>query len=108
MKTTNLPAQSNSLDVPVGKFQMGFSPLNIMLTGGLPIDQMVTIGAFCNRPEERNYKSNLTMSLAQRAVAQGKKVVFVTPELMSDVEHQRDIAEMFRSLGLSAKNTKRQ
>jgi hypothetical protein len=79
---------------------MGFTPLNTMLTGGIPIGQMVTIGAFCNRPEERHYSSSIAMALAQRAIAQGKKVVFLTPEIMTDVEYQTDVAEKFRSLGV--------
>lgn len=100
--------KTDLLDVPVGKLQMGFTPLNRMLTGGLPMGQLASIGAFYRSPGERECKSNLTITLAQRAFAQGKKVIFVTPELMTDAEYQTAIAEKFRNLGLSAKNTKRQ
>ena len=96
------------LHVPIGEFKMGFTPLSRMLTGGIPIGQMMTIGAFHRSSEEQPCKSNITMALAQRANAQGKKVVFITPELMTDTEYQTAIAEKFRNLGLSAKNTKRQ
>ena len=40
------------------------------------------------------------MSLAQRAIAEGKKVVFITPELMTDAEYQTAIAEKFSNLGV--------
>lgn len=72
-----------------------------MLTGGLPRGQLWTIGAF-NPSSEAHLcrKSNITMALAQKAIAEGKKVLFVSPEIVYDTEYQTDFNEKLRNLGL--------
>ena len=102
MKTTNLPGPSNSPPIPTGKLQAGFSPLNTMLTGGLPMGRLWTIGAFNSSSEARwCCKSNIIMALAQKAIAEGKKVLFLSPEIVYDTEHQTDFNEKLRNLGIS-------
>ncbi len=101
MKTTNSAAPSNSLPISTGQFQMGFSLLNTIMTGGLPMGHFWTIGAF-NRSTEAHLlcKSNITMALAQKAIAEGKKVLFVSPELIYDTEYQNNLNEKLRNLGI--------
>ncbi len=65
-----------------------------------------TIGAFNSSSEVHLCcKSNIMAAIAQKAIAEGKKVLFVSPEIVYDTEYQTDFNEKFRNLGISVDET---